>query len=130
MTGLLFLLTILTGIFAQGFVSERLINFSDAAATANNILTPRGLFQLGFTVYLVEMTCQVTAAVLFYQLLKPVNKTIALLAVARGFLVRCRLRLADLPLPAARSPGISYRGTRRSVRRSRNDFLPTRVWRE
>ena len=32
-TGLFFLLTILTGIFAQGFVSERLISFSDAAAT-------------------------------------------------------------------------------------------------
>ena len=81
MTGLFFLLTILGGIFAQGFVSERLINFSDAAATANNIMTNRGLFQLGFTVYLIEMACQVTTAVLFYQLLKPVNKTVALLAL-------------------------------------------------
>ncbi|MCA1576666.1 MAG: DUF4386 domain-containing protein [Acidobacteria bacterium] len=81
MTGLFFLLTILAGIFAQGFVSGRLINFSDAAATANNILTQRGLFELGFTVYLIEMACQVTTAVLFYQLLKPVNKTVALLAL-------------------------------------------------
>ena len=81
MTGLFFLLTILTGIFAQGFVSERLIDFNDAAATATNILTHRGLFQLGFTVYLIEMACQVTAAVLFYQLLKPVNRTIALLGL-------------------------------------------------
>src|SRR5688572_20395355 len=81
MTGLFFLLTILAGIFAQGFVSERLINFSDAAATANNILTQRGLFELGFTVYLIEMGCQVTTAVLFYQLLKPVNRTVALLAL-------------------------------------------------
>lgn len=81
MTGLFFLITILAGIFAQGFVSERLIDFSDAAATAANILTHRGLFQLGFTVYLIEMTCQVTTAVLFYQLMKPVNRTIALLAL-------------------------------------------------
>jgi|SRR5688500_5965731 len=81
MTGLFFLLTILAGIFAQGFVSERLINFSDAAATANNILMQRGLFELGFTVYLIEMACQVTTAVLFYQLLKPVNRTVALLAL-------------------------------------------------
>jgi hypothetical protein len=81
MTGLFFLLTILTGIFAQGFVSERLIDFRDAAATAANILAHKGLFQLGFTVYLIEMTCQVTTAVLFYQLMKPVNRTVALLAL-------------------------------------------------
>ncbi len=81
MTGLFFLLTILTGIFAQGFVSERLIDFSDAAATASNILTHKGLFQLGFTVYLIEMACQVATAVLFYQLLNPVNRTVALLAL-------------------------------------------------
>ncbi len=53
LTGLFFLLTILTGIFAQGFVSERLIDFKDAAATATNILTHKSLFQLGFTVYLI-----------------------------------------------------------------------------
>jgi hypothetical protein len=79
MTGLFFLLTIIAGIFAQGFVSERLIVFSDAAATATNILAHKELFQLGFTIYLVEMACQVTTAALFYQVLKPVNRTVALL---------------------------------------------------
>ncbi len=81
LAGGLFLVTILLGVFAQGFVSERLIDFSDAAATATNILTHKGLFQLGFTVYLIEMACQVATAVLFYQLLKPVNRTVALLAL-------------------------------------------------
>jgi hypothetical protein len=81
MTGLFFLLTILAGIFAQGFVSEKLVDFRNAATTASNILANRGLFQLGFSVYLVEMACQVTAAVLFYKLMNPVNRTIALLAL-------------------------------------------------
>ena len=66
---------------AQSFVSERLIDFSDAAATATIILAHKSLFQLGFTVYLIEMTCQVVTAVLFYQLLKPINRTVALLAL-------------------------------------------------
>ena len=81
MTGVFMLLTILGGIFAQGFVSERLIDFKDAAATATNILAHKGLFQLGFTVYLVEMASQVTAAVLFYQLMKRVNRIVASLAL-------------------------------------------------
>src|SRR2546428_4216447 len=78
MAGLFFLLTILAGIFAQGFVSERLIDFGDAAATATNILSHKSLFQLGFTVYLIEMACQVATAALFYVLLRPVSKSVAL----------------------------------------------------
>ena len=81
MTGVFMLLTILGGVFAQGFVSERLIDFKDAAATATSILAHKGLFQLGFTVYLIEMASQVTAAVLFYHLLKPVNRLVAALAL-------------------------------------------------
>ena len=78
--GALFLLTILAGIFAQGFVSERLINFSDAAATAKNILSNKGLFQFGFAVYLLEMASQVATAALWYLLLRPVSGSIALSA--------------------------------------------------
>jgi hypothetical protein len=76
--GALFLLTILAGIFAQGLVSGRLIDFGDAAKTANNILSHRGLFQFGFSVYLIEMTSQVATAALWYVLLRPVSKPIAL----------------------------------------------------
>ncbi len=77
---LLFLLTIVGGIVAQGLIAERFIDFRDAAATANNILSQKGLFQFGFTVYLIEMASQIATVALWYVLLRPVSKPIALVA--------------------------------------------------
>ena len=84
LTGLFALLTIAGGIFAQGFVSEKLIDYRDAAATAGNVLAHRGLYELGFTVYMLEMACQIVTSVLFYRLLRPVNGTVALASMALG----------------------------------------------
>jgi hypothetical protein len=78
------LLTILTGIFAQGFVSERLVVQGDAAATATNILTHSGLFQLAYAVFVIEMACNIAMTALFYDLLKPAGRSISLLAAFLG----------------------------------------------
>ena len=78
--GAIYLLYVIAGVYAQAFVSERLIVFSDAARTTSNILANQSLYRLGFTVYLLEMAGQIATVVLFYQLLKPVSRTGAMLA--------------------------------------------------
>jgi len=83
-TGVLPLLTIMTGIFAQAFVSDRLVVSSDAATTATNILAHRGLFELSFTVFMIEMACQTAMTALLYYLLKPASKSLALVAAFFG----------------------------------------------
>jgi hypothetical protein len=80
--GVVYLLYIIAGIYAQAFVSDRLVVFGSAATTAANILAHQSTYRLGLTVYLIEMAGQIATVVLFYQLLKPVSRTGAMLAAA------------------------------------------------
>ena len=91
LAGGLFLITMLAGGFAQGFIGGRLMVAGDAAATATNILAHESFYRLAFAVYLVEMACQVTMTVLFYDSLKPVSKSASLLAAAFG-LIGCTIK--------------------------------------
>lgn len=84
LAGVFYLLTVVLGAFAQGFVSERLVVSGDAAATAASLLGHESLFRLGFAVYLVEMACQVAMTALFYELFKPVSRSVSLLAAFLG----------------------------------------------
>jgi hypothetical protein len=78
-TGALYLLSILLGGAGES-IHGRLVVPGDASATAENILTHVPLLRLGFSSYLVEMACLIAVTVLFYELLRPVNRTISLLA--------------------------------------------------
>jgi len=83
-TGGLSLLLLLGGIVAQGVIANGLVVPRDAVATANNIPAQPKLYAFGYTMFLIEMAAQVAMTTLFYVLLRPVDRTAALLALVFG----------------------------------------------
>lgn len=82
LAGALYLIIIVSAIFAEMFVRERLVVYSDAAVTAANITASESLYRAGGVAMLVAISCDVVVALLLYRLLRPVSKTAALLAAA------------------------------------------------
>jgi hypothetical protein len=79
--GLLYLTIIVSGIFAEFFVRQSLRVPGDAAATAGNIMASESLFRFGIAADLVMIMSDVAFALIFYVLLKKVNRSLSLLAV-------------------------------------------------
>jgi len=75
---------LLGGVVAQGVIANGLVVPRDAAATATNIVAHKQLYALGFTIFLIEMASNIALTTLFYVLLKPVDRTAALLSLTFG----------------------------------------------
>lgn len=80
-TGLLYLIMFITAPLSILLVSANLIVPGDAATTANNIMASEGIFRLGIAGHLVVLLLDLGISVLLYVILKPVNKTLALIAM-------------------------------------------------
>jgi len=78
--GLLYLIIIIAGIFAEFGVRSGLVVSGDSAATVNNIIASESLFRIGIVADLIMIMSDVALALLFYVLFKVVNNTISLLA--------------------------------------------------
>ena len=79
--GVLYLIIIIAGGFAEGVVRSRLIVAGDAAATAKNIMASQWTWRIAFAGDLAIYACAVPLVLIFYVLLSPVNRNLALLAV-------------------------------------------------
>jgi hypothetical protein len=78
--GILYLIIILAGGSGALFVRGSLVVAGNAAATATNILASRYLWRAGVAGDLVMHVCDVALMLVFYVLLRPVNRNLALLA--------------------------------------------------
>jgi hypothetical protein len=86
----LYLLEGAPAVFQQAVI-VRLIVSGDPAATATNVLANEPLFRVWFAAALLAVACHIAYTVLFYDLFRPVNRTIALVAAAVS-LVACALQ--------------------------------------
>lgn len=84
LAGIAMLLSIVFGGLGEAYLPNQILVRGDAAATAANILNHPTLFRLTFAAYLVEGICDITLAFLFYALLRPVNRDLALLSAFFG----------------------------------------------
>ena len=78
-TGVVYLLYFLTAVLGEFFLRGLVVE-GDAAATANNLLAHQPLFRLGLATGLIATACYVAVTALFYDLFKPVNRSLSLLA--------------------------------------------------
>src|SRR5581483_1196555 len=72
--GLLFLVTAVCGGFGEGYVPGKIIVAGNGPATMDNVAAHEMLFRAGFAAYLAEAMCDVAIALIFYALLRPVQK--------------------------------------------------------
>ncbi|HVP34737.1 MAG TPA: DUF4386 domain-containing protein [Steroidobacteraceae bacterium] len=78
--GALYLVIIVLGAFAEGYVAGKLLA-SDVATTAHNILASRLLWNLSVAADLIVVLCAVPLLWIEYLLLRPVNESLVLLAI-------------------------------------------------
>ncbi|MBI1731229.1 MAG: DUF4386 domain-containing protein [Gammaproteobacteria bacterium] len=92
----LLLLSVLAGSFGEFYVPNKIIVWSDVTATVNNFIAYDSLFRLGFASYLVEAMCDISLALIFYVLLRPVGRNLSLLAAFFGLVSTATFAVAEL----------------------------------
>ncbi|WP_420578660.1 DUF4386 domain-containing protein [Ekhidna sp.] len=82
LTGILYLLVIICAGFSQGYVRGTLFVPGEPETTLANIVASEGLFRIGLATDLIAFLLDAVISILLYQLVKEVNKTLAIVAAA------------------------------------------------
>jgi hypothetical protein len=79
--GALYLIIIVLGLFGEAFVRSKIVVSGDAAATAANLRSMESLWRFGIAAEFVLLISAVALTLIFFVLLRPVSRDLALLAV-------------------------------------------------
>jgi hypothetical protein len=82
LAGLLYLMTVFTGIFSLIVVPSRVGMHGDASSAVTNIVTNESLFRLGIAFGALGYVAFLILPLVLYKLLSPVNRSMAVLVVA------------------------------------------------
>ncbi|MBB5061320.1 hypothetical protein HDF16_006056 [Granulicella aggregans] len=104
--GALFLVSIVAGGWGESYVPDKLFLANDLAGTAHEMANSVGLFRSSFAAYLIEVACDITLNVLLYALLRPVSRTLSLLAMCFGLMGTAIFATGELLYFAAALPAI------------------------
>lgn len=80
--GLLYLISVITGIFSLMYVPAQINAHGDAAATVNNLITAEPLYRLGIAAGALDYVVFALLPLVLYKLLSPVNRNVAVAMVA------------------------------------------------
>ena len=94
--GVLMLISILAGGFGEAYAPAKLIGAGDAATTVANLRSFEFIYRLGFAAFLIESFADITLALIFYALLKPVSRELSLLAAFFGLVGTALFAVAEL----------------------------------
>ncbi len=79
--GILYLINILGGFFAEGYIPAAIIVTGNAAATARNLVANDLLYRMGIVGHITILVINIFLAVIFYDLFRVVNRKLTLLVV-------------------------------------------------
>src|SRR5215472_10759169 len=79
--GGLYLIIIIGGLFAIGYVPATLVVPGDVAATVHNNQAHELLYRLGLVVHMIILPINIPLTLIFYELFKVVNRRLSLLVV-------------------------------------------------
>jgi hypothetical protein len=91
--GVIYLIFFLTAILGEFFTRQAGISGIsalpvDAAATAHSILANEASYRLGWAIGLISTACYIAVTALFYQMFRPVSRSVALLAAVFGLVAQ------------------------------------------
>src|SRR5437016_12355253 len=94
--GAAYVVALIPAVFAEFYVRGQLVVSGNAAQTALNIVAHERLFRLGIASNLAVFAIDVVLFAALYVVLKPVNRSLALLALGWGLIETASLVVAAL----------------------------------